>query len=166
MHEFTVWAPKAKKIAVAIGDSRYPMSGPNRKGYWSVSIEEAEAGTDYAFVIDDDPKPYPDPRSQWQPIGVHGASRLYDQTAFAWTDNGWKAQPLERAVIYELHVGTFTPKGTFDAAIERLDYLAELGVTHVEMMPVAEFPGNRGWGYDGVSLFAVSGLYAGAGGLK
>jgi maltooligosyltrehalose trehalohydrolase len=166
MHEFTVWAPKAKKIAVAIGDSRYPMSGPNRKGYWSVSIEEAEAGTDYAFVIDDDPKPYPDPRSQWQAHGVHGASRLYDQTAFGWTDNEWKAQPLERAVIYELHVGTFTPEGTFDAAIKRLDYLAELGVTHVEMMPVAEFPGNRGWGYDGVSLFAVSDLYGGPDGLK
>jgi len=166
MHEFTVWAPKAKKIAVAIGDAHYPMSGPNEKGYWKVSVEGAGHGTDYAFVLNDDPKHYPDPRSQWQPEGVHGASRLYDQAAFEWSDKQWNAPPLKQAVIYELHVGTFTTVGTFDAAIERLDYLFELGVTHVEIMPIAAFPGGYGWGYDGASLFAVTDLYGGSDGLK
>jgi maltooligosyltrehalose trehalohydrolase len=97
---------------------------------------------------------------------VHGPSRIYDQSAFAWSDGGWQAPPLERAVIYELHVGTFTPQGTFDSAIERLDYLVELGITHVELMPVAAFPGGHGWGYDGASLFAVYEGYGGPDGLK
>jgi len=166
MHEFTVWAPEAKKIAVKIGDAVYPMKGPDDRGGWSVAVEEAGPGTDYGFVIDDDPKDWPDPRSQWQPHGVHGASRLYDQKAFAWSDDGWNAPEFERGVIYELHVGTFTPEGTFDAMIGRLDYLVELGVTHVELMPVAAFPGGQGWGYDGVSLFAVTDIYGGADGLK
>jgi maltooligosyltrehalose trehalohydrolase len=166
MHEFKVWAPNAKRVAVAIGDARYPMSGPDKKGYWSAAVERAGPSTDYAFVLNDDPKPYPDPRSQWQPHGVHGPSRVYDQTAFSWSDRGWNAPPLERAVIYELHVGTFTSAGTFDAAIGRLDYLAELGVTHVELMPVAAFPGDYGWGYDGASLFAVTDVYGGPDGLK
>src|SRR3984885_5424857 len=166
MHEFKVWAPNVKRVAVAIGDARYPMSGPDRKGYWNVTVEGAGPGTDYAFVLNDDPKQYPDPRSQWQPNGVHGASRLYDQSAFRWSDREWNAPPLGRAVIYELHVGTFTPEGTFDAAIERLGYLFELGVTHVELMPVAAFPGSQGWGYDGASLFAVTEVYGGPDGLK
>jgi maltooligosyltrehalose trehalohydrolase len=166
MHEFTVWAPNAERVAVAIGDARYPMSGPDEKGHWSVSVEGAGPGTDYGFVLDDDPKAYPDPRSQWQPNGVHGASRVYDQSAFRWSDSEWNAQPLDRAVIYELHVGTFTAEGTFDAAIERLDYLFELGVTHLELMPVAAFPGSYGWGYDGASLFAVTDVYGGPDGLK
>jgi maltooligosyltrehalose trehalohydrolase len=166
MHDFKVWAPNVKRVAVAIGDARYPMSGPDKKGYWSVAVEGAGPGTDYGFVLNDDPKPYPDPRSRWQPNGVHGASRLYDQSAFAWRDREWNSLPLERAVIYELHVGTFTPAGTFDAAMERLDYLFELGVTHVELMPVAAFPGEYGWGYDGASLFAVTDVYGGPDGLK
>jgi maltooligosyltrehalose trehalohydrolase len=166
MHEFTVWAPNAERVAVAIGDERYPMSGPDAKGHWSVSVEGAGPGTDYGLVLDDDPKPYPDPRSQWQPNGVHGASRVYDQSVFRWSDSEWNAQPLERAVVYELHVGTFTAEGTFDAAIERLDYLFELGVTHLELMPVAAFPGSYGWGYDGASLFAVTDVYGGPDGLK
>src|ERR1700733_2642731 len=166
MHEFKVWAPNVKRVAVAIGDARYPMSGPDRKGYWNVTVEGAGPGTDYAFVLNDDPKQYPDPRSQWQPNGVHGASRLYDQSAFRWSDREWNAPPLERAVIYELHVGTFTSNGTFDAAAERLGYLVELGITHVELMPVAAFPGSQGWGYDGASLFAVTEVYGGPDGLK
>jgi maltooligosyltrehalose trehalohydrolase len=166
MHEFTLWAPKAKRVAVAIGDAQYPMSGPDEKGHWNVSVEGAGYGLDYAFVLDGDTKQYPDPRSLWQPNGVHGSSRLYDQAAFQWSDGRWNAPLLERAVIYELHIGTFTSKGTFDAAIERLDYLFELGVTHVEMMPVAAFPGSYGWGYDGASLFAVNDLYGGPDGLK
>jgi maltooligosyltrehalose trehalohydrolase len=166
MHEFMVWAPKVAKIAVKIGETLYPMSGPDERGSWSVRVQDAGPGTEYGFVLDDDPKAYPDPRSQWQPHGVHGLSRVYDQGAFRWSDGGWNALPLERAVIYELHVGTFTPEGTFDGATERLDYLVELGVTHVELMPVAAFPGGQGWGYDGASLFAVTDTYGGPDGLK
>jgi maltooligosyltrehalose trehalohydrolase len=166
MREFTVWAPHARKVAVKIGEATYPMRGPSDRGWWSAAVEEAGAGTDYGFVLDEDAIAWPDPRSQWQPNGVHGASRVYDQSAFVWSDGGWQAAPLARAVIYELHVGTFTPRGTFDSAIERLDYLAELGITHVELMPVAAFPGAYGWGYDGASLFAVTDLYGGPDGLK
>jgi maltooligosyltrehalose trehalohydrolase len=166
MHEFTVWAPNAQRVGVKIGDTTYPMSGPGERGWWSGSVAQAGAGTDYGFVLDDDPKAWPDPRSQWQPHGVHGLSRIYDQSAFVWSDKGWDASPLARAVIYEMHVGTFTSLGTFDAAIERLDYLVELGITHVELMPVAAFPGGQGWGYDGVALFAVTAQYGGPDGLK
>ena len=166
MHEFTVWAPRARKVAVKIGDRTYPMRGPSERGWWNVGVEEARPGTDYGFLLDDDLKAWPDPRSQWQPHGVHGASRVYDQSVFAWRDQAWQAPPIELAVIYELHVGTFTPQGTFEAAIERLDYLAWLGITHVELMPVAAFPGGQGWGYDGASLFAATEQYGGPDGLK
>jgi maltooligosyltrehalose trehalohydrolase len=166
MHEFRVWAPKARKVAVKIGEKTHPMRGPSERGWWSVSVEQAGPGTDYGFVLEDDPKAWPDPRSQWQPNGVHGLSRVYDQSAFVWNDDGWEPPPLSRAVIYELHVGTFTPRGTFDSAIERLDYLVDLGTTHVELMPVAAFPGGQGWGYDGAALFAVTDLYGGPDGLK
>jgi len=166
MHEFSLWAPKAKKIAVKIDDKQYPMAGPDEKGWWKASVEAAQPGTHYAFMLDDDATPYPDPRGLWQPNGVHGPTRIYDQTAFAWTDDRWQGPPLSGAVIYELHVGTFTAAGTFDAAIERLDYLSKLGITHVELMPVVEFPGKHGWGYDGVALFAVNNLYGGPDGLK
>ena len=166
MHEFTVWAPNARSVAVKIGETTYPMLGPDERGWWSVAVEQAGPGTDYGFVVDDDAQAWPDPRSEWQPHGVHGASRVYDQTAFAWSDGGWQAPPLSRAVIFELHVGTFTPKGTFDSTIERLAHLVDLGITHVELMPVAAFPGERGWGYDGAALFAVYEGYGGPDGLK
>ena len=166
MHEFTVWAPRVSRIAVKIGDALYPMMGRDERGWWNVSVEQAEYGMDYGFVLDDDPTPYPDPRSLWQPHGVHGASRLYDQRAFVWSDDRWQGPVLPGGVIYEMHVGTFTQEGTFDSAIDRLDHLAELGVTHVELMPVAEFPGCHGWGYDGAALFAVAGTYGGPDGLK
>jgi maltooligosyltrehalose trehalohydrolase len=166
MHEFTVWAPQARKVAVKIGEATYPMRGPSDRGWWRVEVEQAGPGTDYGFLLDDDRTAWPDPRSEWQPNGVHGASRVYDQSAFRWSDGGWQAPPLLRGVIYELHVGTFTPGGTFDSAMERLDYLVEVGITHVELMPVAAFPGGQGWGYDGASLFAVTDLYGGPDGLK
>src|SRR3984885_4260669 len=166
MHEFRIWAPYARRVAVVVENASYPMLGPDEWGWWSVSVERAVTGSDYGFLIDDDAKVYPDPRSQWQPSGVHGLSRVYDQTAFAWSDEGWEATPIERSVVYELHIGTFTPRGTFDAAIERLDYLVELGITHIELMPVAAFPGGHGGGYDGAALFAVYEGYGGPGGLK
>lgn len=166
MHKFTVWAPDAKKVSVKIGDTLHPMSGPNDAGWWSASVDAASDGTDYAFVLNDDTTPYPDPRGLWQPHGVHGPSRVYDHAAFVWNDNRWQGPPLSGAVIYEMHVGTFTAAGTFDAAIERLNYLFELGITHIELMPVVEFPGRFGWGYDGVALFAVNAQYGGPDGLK
>lgn len=166
MHKFTVWAPDAKKVSVKIGDALHSMSGPNDAGWWSASVDAASDGTDYAFVLNDDTTPYPDPRGLWQPHGVHGPSRVYNHAAFVWNDNRWQGPPLSGAVIYEMHVGTFTAAGTFDAAIERLNYLFELGITHIELMPVVEFPGRFGWGYDGVALFAVNAQYGGPNGLK
>jgi maltooligosyltrehalose trehalohydrolase len=136
---------------------------------WSPKITasgpSAGPGIDYAFVLDNG-EPLPDPRSPWQPHGVHGPSRVVDHAAFPWTDKSWRAGPLASAVIYELHVGTFTLTGTFEAAIERLGHLMDLGVTHVELMPMGEFPGARGWGYDGVDLYAPHHTYGGPEGLK
>ena len=142
------------------------MSGPDAHGWWRVPVDQAGPGTDYAFLIDNDPTPYPDPRSPWQPEGVHGPSRLVDHARFPWSDHGFQAPPLSSAIIYELHIGTFTPEGTFDSAISCLDHLVDLGITHVELMPVAEFAGRHGWGYDGVHLYAVTGNYGGPYALK
>ena len=166
MHEFTVWAPKANRMAVKTDDGVYPMEGPDGSGWWSAKIDSAGPGTDYAFLLDDDPTPYPDPRGASQPKGVHGPSRVVDHKAFHWNDTKWQGPPLSGAVIYELHIGTFTQDGTFDAAIEKLEHLCKLGITHIELMPVAAFPGEFGWGYDGVALFAVREEYGGPEGLK
>jgi maltooligosyltrehalose trehalohydrolase len=166
MHEFSLWAPKAGKVSVTVGGVAHAMAGPDQRGWWKASVEAAGPGSDYGFLLDDDPTPYPDPRSLWQPNGVDGLSRVYDHRAFAWQDARWQAPPLASAILYEMHVGTFTPAGTFDAALARLDYLFELGITHIEIMPVAAHPGDRGWGYDGVDLFAVSDAYGGPDGLK
>jgi maltooligosyltrehalose trehalohydrolase len=133
---------------------------------WSCDADAAQPGDDYGFLIDDDPHVYPDPRSLWQPNGVHARSRIYDQNAFAWQCTHFQPPPLSSALIYELHIGTFTNEGTFDAAIGKLQHLFELGVTHVELMPVSAFAGHHGWGYDGVDLYAVYEPYGGPDGLK
>lgn len=166
MHRFKVWAPRAKTVAVEVNGSRVPMKPEGDRGYWSVEVEEAGPGSDYGFVIDDDAKAYPDPRSQSQPKGVHELSRVYDQEAFQWSDGGFRPLPLSSAIVYEMHIGTFTKEGTLDAAIEKLDELTELGITHVELLPVAAFAGDYGWGYDGVALFAVHEPYGGPDALK
>jgi len=144
---------------------RGATQGGDYGGWWAIEVPWAAPDADYAFVLDGE-GPLPDPRSLWQPYGVHGPSRLVDHRAFSWTDQGWQAPPLASAVIYELHIGTFTPEGTFEAAIERLDHLVALGITHVELMPVNEFVGDRGWGYDGVDLYAPHHGYGGPEGLK
>ena len=142
------------------------MGATEQPGWWAVNVPEAGPGTDYLFSIDGGPG-FPDPRSEFQPEGVHGPSRIVDHDAFAWTDHLWRgAAPLSGALIYEAHVGTFTPEGTFEAAIEKLPHLVDLGVTHLELLPVVEFPGRRGWGYDGVALFAPHHAYGGPDGLK
>jgi maltooligosyltrehalose trehalohydrolase len=166
MHRFKVWAPFARRVSVEAAGAAHAMRGPDDRGYWSCEVEDAGPGTDYGYLLDDDSKCYPDPRSEWQPKGVHGLSRICDQAAFEWSDAGFEASPLASAIIYELHIGTFTPEGTFDAAIGKLQYLTELGVTHVELMPVNAFEGNHGWGYDGVALFSTHEPYQGPGGLK
>jgi maltooligosyltrehalose trehalohydrolase len=152
-----VWAPAAARIELCIGDERHPMSR-GTGGVWTIGDLEVLPGTDYAFSIDGGP-PRPDPRSAFQPQGVHGPSRVVDHDAYTWHDAAFRAEPLASGVLYELHVGTFTPAGTFRAAVERLDHLAALGVTHVELMPLAAFAGERGWGYDGVALYAPHAAY-------
>jgi maltooligosyltrehalose trehalohydrolase len=166
MHRFEVWAPKPKKVAVRVDGATLPMDGPDKRGWWRLDVAEARPGSEYGFQIDDDPHLYPDPRSLWQPHGVHALSRIYDQQAFTWNDTNFKATPLACAVMYELHIGTYTIEGTLDAVLEKLDHLVDLGVTHVELMPVASFAGDRGWGYDGVALFAVHESYGGPNALK
>jgi maltooligosyltrehalose trehalohydrolase len=133
-------------------------------GWWELEAEAAP-GADYGFALDGG-DPLPDPRSPWQPAGVHGRSRLVDQDAFRWTDGSWRPPRLADCVLYELHMGTFTPGGTFESAVERLDHLVDLGVSAVELMPVGEFSGERGWGYDGVDLWAPYHAYGGPAGLK
>ena len=161
---FSVWCPDAERVRVRIGDVDHEMRRAHN-GWWTADVE-APAGTDYAFLLGDDDTPLPDPRSTWQPHGVHGASRVYDQDAFAWTDHEWAGRSLERSVIYELHVGTFTSGRTFDAALERLDHLVDLGVDLVEVLPVNSFDGTAGWGYDGVLWSAVHEPYGGPDGFK
>jgi len=135
-------------------------------GWWRTEVPEAKSGTDYAYLLGDGQQLLPDPRSRWQPQGVHGFSRVYDHGAFEWTDQSWTGRQLPGAVLYELHVGTFTPDGTFDVAIERLDHLVSLGVDIVELLPVNAFNGEHNWGYDGVCWFAPHEPYGGPDGLK
>jgi maltooligosyltrehalose trehalohydrolase len=161
MHEFRVWAPSAERVLLHLpGLSRREPMGKQDGGWWSVTVDEAGDGTDYAFAVDGG-EPRPDPRSAWQPDGVDGPSRVFDAAAHTWQDHTWAGRDARGTVAYELHVGTFTPEGTFDAAIGRLDHLVELGVDMVEVMPVAAFPGRWGWGYDGVDLYAVHDGYGG-----
>ena len=165
MHVFEIWAPKARSMDVKIGDQTFPLTSKAR-GWWSGAVETAGPGTDYGFLLNGAEPPLPDPRSRWQPQGVHGPSRIVDDAAFAWGDAGWQAPPLSSALIYELHIGSFTPEGTFRSTEERLDYLKDLGVTHVELMPIANFPGKRGWGYDGVDFYAPFNAYGDPDDLK
>ena len=157
MHVFEVWAPFAHSVNVRIGNSSYPLQS-SQHGWWKAKVRDAQPGIDYSFTIDGG-DPLPDPRSQYQPNGVTGPSRLIDHSSFNWTDGNWQQTSLSRAVIYELHVGTFTLEGTFLSAMSRLDYLVNLGVTHIELMPVNEFSGLWGWGYDGVYLYAPHHAY-------
>jgi maltooligosyltrehalose trehalohydrolase len=152
MHTFRVWAPRASTVDVLIGDASHPMQAAE-SGWWLAQVENAGPGTHYFFAVNSG-LPTPDPRSRFQPNGVHGPSRLIDDSAFRWTDSTWNALPLSNAILYELHIGTFTAGGTFKTAIECLDHLVDLGITHVELMPVNEFSGDWGWGYDGVDLYA------------
>ncbi len=164
MNRRSVWAPSAASVAMVTENQRIEMTR-DRGGWWHAELNPELARADYAFSLNG-AQPLPDPRSPYQPHGVHGFSRPVDHSSFQWRHAQWQPAPLSSAIIYECHIGTFTPSGTFDAAIERLGHLRDLGVTHVEVMPVAEFPGARGWGYDGVDLFAPHHSYGGPDAMK
>ncbi|MGK2875642.1 MAG: malto-oligosyltrehalose trehalohydrolase [Nocardioides sp.] len=165
MMAFEVWAPAPERVRLAIGDEVVEMT-VDADGWWHPSGPVPSGEVDYGYLLDDDPTPRPDPRSRRQPAGVHGPSRHFDPGAFAWTDQDWTGRQLAGAVIYELHVGTFTPEGTLDAAISRLDHLVSLGVDLVELMPVNAVNGTHNWGYDGVGWFAVHEPYGGPAGYQ
>jgi maltooligosyltrehalose trehalohydrolase len=167
---FSVWAPAARSVAVVVGTGEaageYPLEpSATERGVYSVDVPGVKAGDRYGYRIDGG-DPTPDPLSRSQPEGVHALSEVVDPADFEWRDGAWIGVALPDMIIYELHVGTFTPEGTFDAAAARLPELLALGITAVELMPVAEFPGERNWGYDGVHLYAPHHAYGGPAGLK
>jgi maltooligosyltrehalose trehalohydrolase len=164
--EFRVWAPKPALVRLDVDGATHAMTRSD-DGWWHAAADAAPDAR-YGYLLDDDPTVLPDPRSPRQPDGVHARSQLWDAAAAPWTDGGWAGRSIEGApgaVIYELHVGTFTPTGTFDSAIERLDYLVDLGIDFVELMPVNSFAGTHGWGYDGVLWYSVHEPYGGPDGL-
>lgn len=165
---FRVWAPLAKGVSVRIlsdGTSRIVPLGEEGRGYFSAVVEDVREGDRYLYLLDNGTE-RPDPASRFQPEGVHGPSQVVDPRSFSWSDGAWKGRLLAEYVLYELHVGTFTVAGTFEAVIPWLDYLVDLGITAVELMPVAQFPGERNWGYDGVYPFAPQNCYGGPDGLR
>ncbi|GAA4469633.1 malto-oligosyltrehalose trehalohydrolase [Nemorincola caseinilytica] len=153
-----VWAPMAGKVSLMIGRETVHDLEKDEFGYWTGEVA-AQPGIKYRFMVDD--KLLPDPASLSQPEGVHGPSQVFDTTAFTWADDNWVNPALDKYVFYELHTGVFTPEGTLSAIESKLDHLCELGITAVELMPVAQFPGERNWGYDGVFPFAVQDSYGG-----
>jgi maltooligosyltrehalose trehalohydrolase len=165
--DFRVWAPAAQGVTLRLTnehDARdWPMQSVDGQHFALQAF--ARAGDRYFYIVDQN-KPVPDPVSRLLPEGVHGPTEIVDAENFSWNDANWRGLPLEEYVIYELHIGTFTPEGTFDAAIAQLPYLKKLGITVIEIMPVGAFPGARNWGYDGVSPYAVQASYGGPDGLK
>ena len=169
--EFRVWAPNLTNLAVRVmgrNPGEHPRTIPmmqSSDSEFAATVPQVGAGADYFYVLDGE-RERPDPVSRWQPGGVHGPSRVVDPASFRWSDQGWSGVPLQNFIIYELHPGTFTREGTFESVIPQLPYLCDLGITAIEIMPVAEVPGNRNWGYDGASLYAPQSSYGGPAGLK
>jgi maltooligosyltrehalose trehalohydrolase len=166
--DFRVWAPRARRVAVRVRGKRGFVDRvlePREDGFLATHVAEAAPGDDYVFVIDDRGE-RPDPASRWQPRGVTGDSRIVDTGAWSWSDAGWRGVDIADAVFYEIHVGTFTREGTFEAVIDELPRLRRLGVTAIELMPIGEFPGARNWGYDGVFGWAPQSTYGGPAGLQ
>jgi maltooligosyltrehalose trehalohydrolase len=154
---FRVWARNHKTVSVVVNNHEHPLRLEG-DGYFVGDVKDARAGDTYRFLLDGD-GPFPDPASRYQPEGPHGPSQIVDPNHFAWSDQAWPGIKLAQQVIYELHIGTFTCDGTWRSAIPELKNLAELGITAIEVMPVAEFAGTFGWGYDGVDLFAPTRIY-------
>jgi maltooligosyltrehalose trehalohydrolase len=165
--EFTVWAPFLKSVDLVIvtgQESIYPMK-KDEFGYWSMVVDNVKSGTRYFYRLNNTIKKA-DPSSMFQPEGVHGPSCVINHNEFVWTDHSWRGIPLNEMIIYEIHVGTFTTQGSLEAVISKLDYLKRLGITAIELMPFAQFPGKRNWGYDGTYPFSVQNSYGGPAGLK
>lgn len=163
MAEFRVWAPKPELVRLDVDGAVHAMTRA-KDGWWHTTVDTAPDAR-YGYLLDDDPTVLPDPRSARQPDGVHERSQLWDPEHATWTDDHWPGKAVAGAVIYELHIGTFTAAGTFDSAIEKLDYLVDLGIDFVELMPVNSFAGTHGWGYDGVLWYSVHEPYGGPDGL-
>ncbi|HEV2481188.1 MAG TPA: malto-oligosyltrehalose trehalohydrolase [Puia sp.] len=164
---FAVWAPLRKKVDLVLATpekSLHPME-KDAAGYWWATLSVVP-GTRYGFRLDDAPSTLPDPASLSQPEGVHALSEVVDVHAFPWNDGGWKGLPLSNRIIYELHTGTFSPTHDFEGICQKLDYLHELGINTIELMPLAQFPGSRGWGYDGVYPYAIQHSYGGLAGFQ
>ena len=162
-HPFAVWAPTPSRVRV-VSDGTTTELVRDAEGWWSPAsgdLTDVAADARYGYLLDDADRPVPDPRSRRQPQGVHEPSQRFDPAAHHWQDTAWTGRPLAGGLIYELHIGTFTPDGTLDSAVERLDHLVELGVTHVEVLPVNAFNGTHNWGYDGVLWYAVQETYGG-----
>jgi maltooligosyltrehalose trehalohydrolase len=165
---FSVWAPKPGAIELRLRRGGETETIPLRSGgdgVFEATVEDVPSGATYFYRLDGE-RERPDPVSRWRPEGVHGPTAVVDPSGFRWTDEGWRGVATSDLVIYELHVGTFSPAGTFDGVIARLPAIRDLGATTIELMPVAEFPGARNWGYDGVSLYAVQSTYGGPEGLR
>ena len=162
---FRIWAPAARQVEVEVGDEQLKPLHPESGGVWSGVVTDARPGTRYRYRLNGTIS-RPDPYSRSQPDGVHGLSEVVDPDAFEWHDGDWRGTRIQGLVIYQLHVGTATPEGTFDSLIEQLPRLKDLDVNAIEPLPIAEFPGARNWGYDGVDLFAVSRVYGGPDALK
>lgn len=165
--DFVVWAPLLEGVVLCLegpDDCRMPMQ-KDAEGYWRLHLDTVGSAARYAYELNGSAR-RPDPASFFQPEGVHAASQVIDHASFCWNEAGWQNPPLENYIIYELHIGTFTPEGTFQAAIEKLGHLKKLGINAIELMPVAQFPGERNWGYDGTYPFAVQNSYGGPDGLK
>ena len=164
---FAVWAPSTSRLRLSVGDDIVEMNR-GADDWWSPAEPVTADGeeTDYGYLIDDSDTPRPDPRSRRQPAGVHQRSRTYNSTSFPWTDHAWTGRQLAGSVVYELHIGTFTPEGTFDAALGKLEHLRDIGVDFVELMPVNAVNGTHNWGYDGVLWYAVHEPYGGPEGYQ
>src|SRR5579871_768128 len=156
---FRVWAPRPRSVEVEVDGRRRAMARGDG-GVWEGFVAGAAAGARYFFLLDGERR-RPDPFSRAQPDGVHGSSQIVDPRAFDWSDADWRTPPLADAILYELHVGAFSPAGTFDGVAERLDEIAASGANAIELMPVAAFPGARNWGYDGVAWLAPHAAYGG-----
>jgi maltooligosyltrehalose trehalohydrolase len=162
---FEVWAPAASAVALDLAGERRDMQRSDRTEWWSLEARDASHGTRYAFCVDGG-EPLPDPCAVWLPDGVHAPGAVYDHDRFDWSDSTWSGRALEGGLVYELHVGTFSSAGTFGGVVSRLDHVADLGVSHVELMPVATWDGPRGWGYDGAAPWSVHEVYGGPDALK
>jgi maltooligosyltrehalose trehalohydrolase len=164
---FRVWAPRRSRVEANVGNSDGESNQQNltielrseENGYFSGHVAEASPGMTYRYRLDGDSYLYPDPASRFQPQGPHGPSEIIDPARFQWTDQTWPGISSEGQVLYEMHIGTFTHEGTWEAAGRELKELADFGITAIEVMPIADFPGRFGWGYDGVNLFATTRLY-------